>query len=257
MNILFAITALFGLFTNPVMNEVQNTETPIVEEIEEKTVYSYTDEAGEYTYTIESETQVLVKAVSNSGTYIDALCTYTIEENVLRVYFEENEIGVFVIGENNVLTLYEEPPVEEVPPIITDEENNKYNENILQLIQELEEELKKDSKDMEVVAKILLGIIAAVGSILLTLAVKLIKLKIKNIDKDALYKAAEAKAYEKFEEYQNQVNLQLQSLETKVCRKIDETEEQRQKEAEARSIKLRESVEEAKKNLDIKKVLND
>lgn len=258
MKMLFAIAALVGVFTTPVMaaEEVQNTETPIVEEVETKEVYTFVD--GEYSSVITIlDEEKLEMEVTKGDTVISAVCKYTLKENVLTVLLDGEEFN-FNILENNVLEpVKDEPVIEEEPPVEIDPEIKEDSQEFLELLEALRTELKKENKDMELIAKILLGIAGAVSSVLLAVMIRLIKLKITNINKDEIYKKAEEKANAKFAEYQEDVKTQLKNLEILVCKKIDETEEQRQKEAEAQSLKLKESVELAKKNLDIKRVLNE
>lgn len=104
------------------------------------------------------------------------------------------------------------------------------------------------------------------GSLILFL-INVIKNKVKNIDKDTLFKEIQnakaeteiklKKEYDaKFEAMQTQFIDSLQSLENKVIGKIDANEVERKNEIEKQTLELEATIEATKKKASIDEILN-
>lgn len=262
MKFLVGIACLLGLFSMPVTTNVHaaesiNTETPIVRKLNmttEEKVYTFSDEGGEYTFTILSETEVLVEATSETGEVITLTCTYTLEDSVLTLYVGGEIWEVFTVNEDMTLSLYETP--EEG----VDYENVDIEEeltNLQLLIEALKAELEAETFNAENLAKILVALGGTLGSILLVLLYRLLRTKILNLKNSEEYEKSKKAMAEEFAAYQAEVKELINSLEKKVVKKIDDTEATRQSQIEAQSLALSNKIEEAKKNLSIDEILND
>lgn len=264
MKILVGIACLLGLFSMPVTTNVHaaesiNTETPIVRKLNmttEERVYTFSDEGGEYTFTVLSETEILVEAKSETGEIVTLTCTYTLEESVLTLYVGGEIWEVFTVNEDMTLSLYELP--EEESNI--DYENVDLEEeisNLQLLIEALKAELEAETFNAENLAKILVALGGTLGSILLVLLYRLLRTKVLNLKNSEEYEKSKKAMAEEFAKYQAEVKELINSLEKKVVKKIDDTEATRQSQIEAQSLSLSNKIEEAKKNLSIDEILND
>lgn len=259
---------LFGstTSTNVYAAESTNTITHTVRKLqmpeEQKTIYTYSDEGGEYTFTILSETEIQVHSVSPTGEVVELTCTYTLEENLLSLYIGGEVWSQFTVNEDNTLTLYE-PEVsedgetsDEKDPLI-DMDLNEEIDNLKLLLEALQAELEAETFNAENLAAILVALGGTLGSILLILLFRLLRTKILNLKNNEEYEKAKQAMADEFAAYQAKVEELIRSLEDKVVKKIDDTEEKRKAHIEAQSMQLSETIEQAKKNLSIDEILND
>lgn len=289
---LAAIACLFTMVFVPMNTtevnaaEFQNAETPIVynlalpgEDVEwVEQVYTYTDEGGVYTFTLKSEQEIFIKAVSDNGTELTLTAFYVLSDNILSIIIDDAIWQEFVITEGSTeLTLIEDEPetpvepseptepevpgddttIEDVLPDIDTEENlSETVENLKALVEALKNELAQETFNAENLAKILVGILSALGSLALILLFRLLKTKIRNLKNNEEYEKAKKAMEDEFANYQAEIREMLNSLEAKVVKKIDDTEDKRQRAIEAQSHQLNEAVNEAKKNLSLDEILD-
>lgn len=117
--VLLCITVASCL-TLTVANAEELPEEPVVEETTSiiGQTYTYVEDKN-YTFTILDETQVEVIATDkiDETQSITIIMQYTYIDNVLTISMLDEVIGEFVIEENNTLSMYAPPKVEE--PVIT------------------------------------------------------------------------------------------------------------------------------------------
>ena len=263
MKFLLGIACLLGaLFAPMAVNvnaaESTNTKTPIVRTLnmpteKEEVVYTYSDEGGNYVFTVKSETEIFIEATGTNGEVTSITCTYKLENDVLKLYISGELWAQFTINEDNTLNLYEEGLIPGLENVDIEEELG----NLQLLVDALKKELESETFNAENLAKILIALGGTLGSILLLLLYRLLRIKILNLKNGEEYEKAKKEMAEEFAKYQAEIKELIDSLEKKVVKKIDDTEEKRQKDIEAQSLSLSEKMEEAKKNLTIDEILNE
>lgn len=262
MKFLIGIACLLGMMSMPIVENSQTNEVSIsntqtakkLEVPETQTVeYTYADEGGTYIITLSSAEEATITATKASGETTTFTCTYTLEGSKLSLSYEGELWAEFTINEDNSLTLIENPGILDIDQIDLKEEVS----NLQALIEALKQELEAETFNADNIAKILIAMGGTLGSILLVLGVKLVKTKIKNLKNDEEYQKAKQAMAEEFAKYQSEVKELISSLEDKVVKKIDDTEEKRQLQIEAQSLALTDKIEEAKKNLSIDEILEE
>ena len=223
--------------------------------------YTFTEENISYNLELTDEDDFKLVAINN-GSEITVNGKYTLEGDVITLIIAEEAFAQFKLNEDYTMELVVEEEVEETPSgeikVPTSVEDYKAQvEELTALIEKLHTELNKEEVNYEEVGKIAVAILGVVGLIILGLLIVIVRLKIKNINKDKLYQEVREETDKIFAGYQKEVKGLIEDVKTSVTKKIDETEEKRQAEAEAQSIKLRASVEAAKANLKINNVLDE
>jgi len=259
---IMASTLLVGGVKN-VNTENTNSQTPKItavrraNEVEdeqewEEVSYVFEDEDGRMEITLISEElyQATIIAGETEATVKDK---YVKEENILTLYLRGELLGKFKVLEDKSLERIEED-IEDME----DEETSQYSHmNLNELIDALKNELKESDINYKKVGAILLAMLGLFGSGIVGLLIAIIKLKLKNMKKDDIIDAVRKEADEKFAQYQDDVKELLNVLMDKVTKKIDDAEEKREKEAQAQNLRLKASIEQAKKNLSINNILNE
>ena len=223
--------------------------------------YTFTEDNISYCLELTDEDDFKLTA-NNNGSEATVTGKYTLEEDVITLVVAGNEFAQFKLNEDMSMELVIEEEVEETPSgeikVPTTVEDYKAQvEELTALIEQLHTELNKEEVNYEEVGKIAVAILGIVGLIILGLLIVIIRLKIKNINKDKLYQDVREATDKVFADYQKEVKDLIEDVKVTVTKKIDDNEEKRQAEAEAQSIKLRASVEAAKANLSINSVLDD
>lgn len=223
--------------------------------------YTFTEENISYSLELTDEDDFKLTA-NNNGSEATVTGKYTLEEDIITLVVAGDEFAQFKLNEDMSMELVIEEEVEETPDgeikVPTTVEDYKAQvEELTALIEQLHTELNKEEVNYEEVGKIAVAILGIVGLIILGLLIVIIRLKIKNINKDKLYQDVREATDKVFADYQKEVKGLIEDVKVTVTKKIDDNEEKRQAEAEAQSIKLRASVEAAKANLSINSVLDD
>ena len=223
--------------------------------------YTFAEDNISYCLELTDEDDFKLTA-NNNGSEATITGKYTLEEDIITLVVAGNEFAQFKLNEDMSMELVIEEEVEETPDgeikVPTTVEDYKAQvEELTALIEQLHTELNKEEVNYEEVGKIAVAILGVVGLIILGLLIVIIRLKIKNINKDKLYQDVREATDKAFADYQKEVKGLIEDVKVTVTKKIDDNEEKRQAEAEAQSIKLRASVEAAKANLSINSVLDD
>lgn len=254
-HILLALAAASMMAATPTSTEqpAPSVEEPsssiVVEEPWTNIVYKYSDTDASYTITLTSKSTYTVIAI-NGAMKLECSGTYTIDENnVLTLLADGKVLYVFDIQEDNTIKIHK---------MSTDEiDNIDYSkETFLELITQLKNELSNETINWNNVGKILIAICSVAGVSIISLLIAIIKLKCKDMNLKAAYekvadasKQANTEALESMKKMVNDLGITVQ-------KSVSDIEHQRQLEAEANSIKLHDTVEEAKKNLEINDVLD-
>lgn len=250
---IFAIVTMFftGAATSKITEQFQMPNIPEIrlaynaDSKWEDEVYTYTESSGIYSITLKSETEytMIYTPSDSSDEPVSFNGTYTKVDGELTLSLFDTASLKFVINEDGTLT----------KSSVIYGENEYTGKSISELVTLLINELKQSTINWDNISKILLTIAGALSSVIIALLVALIRLRVKNINKDEVYELAKKKS----DELYANVCDKIQALDTKVTKKIDDTEAKRKAEAEEQSLKLKQSIEEAKANLSINDVLNE
>ena len=227
----------------------ESTQSTPVEETPawENVVYKYEDDGGKYVITLTSETEYELVATSGSMT-INAKGTYTLENNVLTLSANGEVLYKFDIIDGKL-----SKHVDSSEPSIDD-----YNkESLIALVNQLTEELSKEQINWNNVGKILIGIATVAGTAIISLLIMLLRSKLKEVNLNKIVNTALNNAQDACDNCIKEVRSMVGDVNATVQKAVNNVEYQRKAEAEANSIKLQQSVNEAKANLEINDVLKD
>lgn len=216
-------------------------ETPVWENI----VYSYEDEGGKYEITLTSKTEYTLLATKGSMS-ISIKGTYTLENNLLTLSADGEVLYKFDIVEGKL-----SKHVEGSEPSLDD----YTKESLIELVEQLSQELSKEQINWNNIGKILIGIVTVAGTAIVSLLIAVLRSKIKQVNLQKLVDKALADAQDTCNKCVDEVKSMVVDVNVTVQKAVNNAEYQRKAEAEANSIKLQQSVQEAKANLEINDVL--
>lgn len=212
-------------------------ETPFEEKL-----FTYIEDGITFNIKLTSETEYTLEMVEGEIT-TSIKGTYILAENVLTLNANGKQLYKFTVNEDNTLTKY------------TDS-TTYTEEDLKKLFEELVAELGKDETDWTKVKQILIGIAGASAFLIISLLFYLIKLKMKTILNQDAYNKLVAKFDEKLDEIRDEARKNSDALRADIYKRFDDSESARKAEAEAQSIKLKQSIEVAKANLQMDDVLD-
>lgn len=218
-------------------------ETPVWENI----VYNYEDDGGKYTITLISETEYTLEATSGSMT-ITGKGTYTLENNVLTLSANGEVLYKFDVVDEKL-----SKHVEGDEPALDDYSK----ESLIALVKQLTEELSKEQINWNSVGKIIIGIVTVAGTAIISLLIMLLRSKLKEVNLNKIVNTALNNAQDACDNCIKEVKTMVDDVNVTVQKAVNNVEYQRKAESEANSIKLQQSVNEAKANLEINDVLKD
>lgn len=259
--------------------QIKNPETPVVtppvEEPFTPVGYTYITTEGYALITLVSKTEAEISAgmYKEDGTLTikEVKGEYVMTGNRLVVTYEDELLGVFEIAEDGTLTEVEnelsQSEWDKIIQAIKDNISNFDTEdidrltnaqnNILGLIVELKEALSAETKDYSLIIKIGVALAFGLATAVIALLIGIFRLRLRYINSQDIYDETTQATNKMFEAYQTKVEELMNQLSDKVSAKIDDAEAQRQKEAEASSLRLKNAVEQAKANLSIMNIVND
>lgn len=252
----------------------KDPEVPEIPKFESKE-YTFIFEDKIYTIKTTSEFECIMKSDDAST---ETKYNYVITNNIFALVDSGNKVlRTFTINADNSLTevnkdtgLTKDDLKDILEAIKTqinfnniseDDFNNLKNnvDSLKDIINNLVDELSKEKQDIDwkTVLKLVLTLVGLVSIIVIALLIALLRTKLITVRNSRIYEKTKQATDEMFAGYQKTVVDMIDKLGEKVSNKIDESEENRKKEAEAESLKLKAEIETAKKNLLISNVLDE